>query len=53
MRFEKEAEQPIVAETSATYILCQEESSLLIVFQLDHQNLMKTAQDLGLLPAKD
>ncbi|HEX9270853.1 MAG TPA: hypothetical protein VGA01_01425 [Candidatus Binatia bacterium] len=53
MRFEKEAEQPIVAETSATYILCQEESSLRIVFQLDHQDLMKTAQDLGLLPAKD
>jgi hypothetical protein len=53
MRFEKEAEQPIVAETSATYILRQEESSLRIVFQLDHQDLMKTAQDLGLLPAKD
>jgi hypothetical protein len=53
MRFEKEAEQPVVAETSATYILCQEESSLRIVFQLDHQDLMKTAQDLGLLPAKD
>jgi Domain of unknown function (DUF4440) len=53
MRFEKEAEQPIVAETSATYILRQEESSLRIVFQLDHQDLMKTAQDLGLFPAKD
>jgi hypothetical protein len=53
MRFEKEAEQPVVAEVPATYILCQEESSLRIVFQLDHQNLMKTAQDLGLLPAKD
>src|SRR5215813_7132662 len=51
IRFEKEAEQPIVAEISATYILFQEESSLRIVFQLDHQNLMKTAQDLGLLPA--
>jgi len=53
IRFEKEAEQPVVAETSATYILCQEESSLRIVFQLDHQDLMKTAQDLGLLPAKN
>ena len=51
IRFEKEGEQPIVAEISATYILFQEESSLRIVFQLDHQNLMKTAQDLGLLPA--
>src|SRR5262245_21215968 len=53
MRFEKEAEQPIIAETYATYILCQEESSLRIACQLDHQDLMKTAQDLGLLPAKD
>ena len=53
LRFEKEAEQPVVAEISATYILCQEESSLRIVFQLDHQDLMKTARDLGLLPAKD
>jgi hypothetical protein len=51
--FEKEMEQPIVAETSATCILRQEESSLRIVFQLDHQDLMKTAQDLGLWPAKD
>src|SRR5262245_44587169 len=41
MRFEKEAGQPIIAETSATYILCQEESSLRIVFQLDHQDFMK------------
>ena len=53
IRFEKDAEQPTVAETSATYILRQEESSLRVVFQLDHQDLMKTAQDLGLLPAKD
>jgi hypothetical protein len=53
IRFEKEAEQPIVAEISATYILRHEESSLRIVFQLDHQDLMKTAQDLGLLPSKD
>ncbi|HEU0174884.1 MAG TPA: DUF4440 domain-containing protein [Blastocatellia bacterium] len=53
MRFEKGAEQPIVAETSATYILCQEESSLQIVFQLDHQDLMQRAHDLGLLPAND
>src|SRR5262245_33505605 len=51
MRFEKEA--GIVAEARATYILRQEESSLRIVFQLDHQDLMRTAQDLGLLPAKD
>jgi ketosteroid isomerase-like protein len=53
MRFEKKPEQPIVVETSATYILCRQESSLRIVFQLDHQDLMKKAQDLGLLPAID
>ena len=53
MRFEKNTEHPIVVETSATYILCQQESLLRIVFQLDHQDLMKRAQDLGLLPAKD
>jgi ketosteroid isomerase-like protein len=53
MRFEKDREQPIVAEISATYILYQREDSLRIVFQLDHQDLMKRVQDLGLLPAKD
>jgi len=51
MRFEKEAGQSVVAEISATYILFQEESSLRIVFQLDHQDLMQRAHDLGLLPA--
>jgi hypothetical protein len=53
MRFEKDREQPIVAEISATYILYRREDSLRIVFQLDHQDLMKRVQDLGLLPAKD
>jgi len=51
MIFEKEAGQSVVAEISATYILFQEESSLRIVFQLDHQDLMQRAHDLGLLPA--
>jgi hypothetical protein len=53
MRFEKDPEQPIVDETAATYILYQQESLLQIVFQLDHQDLMKRVQDLGLLPTKD
>jgi ketosteroid isomerase-like protein len=53
VRFEKEAGQPIVAEARATYVLRQEESSLRIVFQIDHQDLMRVAQDSGLLPAKD
>ena len=53
MRFEKDREQPIVDEISATYILYQQEGLLWIVFQLDHQDLMKRVQDLGLLPIKD
>jgi hypothetical protein len=50
MQYEKGPEQPIVDETSATYILCVHDDLLRIVFQLDHQDLMKRAQYLGLLP---
>ena len=53
MRFEKDPTQSIVDEISTTYVLYQQEHSLQIVFQLDHQDLMKRVQDLGLLPAKD
>jgi len=53
MRFEKDLDQPIVDEISATYILYRQENLLRIVFQLDHQDLMKRVRDLGLLPAKD
>jgi hypothetical protein len=53
LRFEKGQEQPVVDETCATYILSRQEDSLRIVFQLDHQDLMKRVQDLGLLPARD
>lgn len=55
MRFEnkKDPEQAIVDEISATYILYQQEDLLRIVFQLDHQDLMKRGQELGLLPVKD
>jgi hypothetical protein len=53
MRFEKDPAQPIVAEISTTYILYRQGHSLRIVFQLDHQDLMRRVQDLGLLPAKD
>ena len=50
MRFEKASKPPITDNNSATYLLHQKDSSLRIVFQLDHQDLMKKAQDLGLLP---
>lgn len=53
MRFEKDQEQVIVDEISATYILYQQEDLLRIVFQLDHQDLIKRGQELGLLPGKD
>lgn len=53
MRFEKDRQPPIVAEISATYILYQREDLLRIVFQLDHQDLVKRVQDLGLLTARD
>ncbi len=52
MRFEKEPGRPLENETSATYILHRQEDSLRIVCQIDHQDLMKRVQDLGLLPAK-
>ena len=53
LRFENEGKQPIVAETRATYILRQEEASLRIVFQLDHQDLLKRVQELGLSPPRE
>ena len=53
MRFEKKPEQAITDETSATYFLFQQENILQIVFQLDHQDLTKRVQELGLMPAKD
>jgi hypothetical protein len=53
MEFEKERTQSMVAEISASYILYQQEELVRIVFQLDHQDLMKRVQDLGLLPIKD
>jgi hypothetical protein len=52
MRFETAPGQPVV-KTAATYILHRRGDLLRIVFQLDHQDLMKTVQDLGLAPAKD
>jgi hypothetical protein len=52
MRYEKSLGQPILDETSATYLLYQHADGLRIVFQLDHQDLMKRAEELGLLPGQ-
>jgi hypothetical protein len=49
MQFEKAPEQPVVAEIAATYLLYQQGSSLRIVLQLDHQDLVKKVQDLGIV----
>ncbi len=49
LRFEKDPERPIVEETAATYVLRQQEGPWQIVFQLDHQDLTKRVQELGLV----
>jgi hypothetical protein len=50
LRFEKDPERPIIDEIAATYVL-RRQDSWQIVFQLDHQDLTKRVQELGLLPA--
>ena len=50
LRFEKDPGRPIIEDTAATYVMRQSEDSFQIVFQLDHQDLTKRVQDLGLLP---
>ena len=49
-RFESHREQPIVDEGAATYVLRRQDTGLQIVFQLDHQDLTRRVQELGLLP---
>jgi hypothetical protein len=44
--FEKEPGRSMVDEGAATYILRREGDGLQIVFQLDHQDLTKRAQNL-------
>ena len=51
LRFEKESGRPTVADIAATYVLRRQEHSLQVVFQLDHQDLTKRLEELGLLPA--
>lgn len=48
MRFERAALAPIESDASATYVLSSDGDSLQIVFQVDHQDLMKRVQELGL-----
>ena len=46
--FEKEPNRPIVDEGAATYVLRRQGEQMEIVFQLDHQDLTKRVQELGL-----
>ena len=48
MHFESRPGLPTDSENSATYILAATDGSFQIVFQLDHQDLMKKVRDLGL-----
>jgi hypothetical protein len=53
LQFEKGPGQSLVVETSATYILHRRGDRPRIVFQLDHQDLMKRVQELGMAPSSD
>jgi hypothetical protein len=48
IRFECSTRVPMDSENSTTYILAGTDDSFQIVFQLDHQDLMKKVQELGL-----
>ena len=50
-RFAKDPDHPLTDEGAATYVLRRQNGSFQIVFQIDHQDLTKRAQELGLLPA--
>jgi len=51
LRFEKPGRPSIDESAATTYILRRQDNSLQIVFQLDHQDLTKRLEALGLLPA--
>jgi hypothetical protein len=53
LHFERGPGQPLVVETSPTYILHRRGERLRVVFQLDHQDLMEMVQDLGLSSAQE
>jgi hypothetical protein len=48
MRFERNTDEVIDCRNLATYILAVSGDSFEIVFQLDHQDLMEKARELGL-----
>ena len=48
MRFEKSASEPIYSHNTVRYILFGANDRFQIVFQIDHQDLTKRVQELGL-----
>jgi hypothetical protein len=48
MRFERSGIEPITSQNSSTYILSATDDRFEIVFQIDHQDLVKRVQELGL-----
>ncbi len=48
MRFERDASEPIYSKNAASYLLSRTGDFFQIVFQIDHQDLGKRTQELGL-----
>ena len=48
MRFDRGANEPRDSQNAASYVLSKTADRLLIVFQIDHQDLRKKVQELGL-----
>ena len=48
MRFGRGASEPISSQNAASYILSRTDDRSQIVFQIDHQDLSKRLQELGL-----
>ena len=48
MRFERTASDPISSQNAASYVLSSTNDRSQIVFQIDHQDLSKRLQELGL-----
>jgi hypothetical protein len=48
MRFDRGASEPIYSQNAASYILSRMDDRSQIVFQIDHQDLGKRVQELGL-----
>ena len=48
MRFDRGASEPVHSRNAASYILARSDDRFQIVFQIDHQDLGKRVQELGL-----